>query len=59
VRAIADFTLVIPCYNRVNLIAKTLSSVKRQRGFDVQVIVVDDASTDGTLDMARKEMKEA
>ena len=58
-RAIADFTLVIPCYNRVNLIAKTLSSVKRQRGFDVQVIVVDDASTDGTLDMARKEMKEA
>jgi glycosyltransferase involved in cell wall biosynthesis len=42
------FSVVIPTYNRANLLARTLESVWRQRFTDYEVIVVDDGSTDGT-----------
>ncbi|MCS6795021.1 MAG: glycosyltransferase family A protein [Raineya sp.] len=42
------FSIVIPTYNRANLIGKTLQSVLRQEFTDFEVIVVDDGSTDHT-----------
>ena len=39
-------TVVIPTRNRPDLLRLTLSSVLRQRDVDLQVIVVDDASTE-------------
>jgi len=42
------FSVVIPTFNRVHLLARTLESVWRQRFTDYEVIVVDDGSTDGT-----------
>jgi glycosyltransferase involved in cell wall biosynthesis len=44
-------SVVIPTRNRSDLLRVTLSSALRQRGVDLQVIVIDDGSTDGTASM--------
>jgi glycosyltransferase involved in cell wall biosynthesis len=41
-------TVVVPTRNRRDLLRLTLTSVFRQRAVDLHVIVVDDASTDGS-----------
>lgn len=45
------FTVVIPSFNRGDYIADTIDSVLRQRESDHEIIVVDDGSTDSTLDV--------
>jgi glycosyltransferase involved in cell wall biosynthesis len=42
------FSIVIPTYNRVHLLRRTLKSVWHQRFTDYEIIVVDDGSNDGT-----------
>jgi glycosyltransferase involved in cell wall biosynthesis len=42
------FSIVIPTYNRANLILKTLESVFNQSWQDFEIIVVDNCSTDDT-----------
>jgi len=44
------FSVIIPAYNRAALLARTLESVWAPRFTDFEVIVVDDGSTDGTLE---------
>jgi glycosyltransferase involved in cell wall biosynthesis len=44
-----DLTLVIPSYNRANLILQTIESALNQTKAFAEIIVVDDASTDDTL----------
>lgn len=44
-------SVVIPTYNRVTLVQEAIESVLRQRMDGVEVIVVDDGSTDGTHDV--------
>ncbi|MEW6295827.1 MAG: glycosyltransferase family 2 protein [Candidatus Diapherotrites archaeon] len=43
-----SFSVIIPAFNAEKTIARTLDSVLAQKGKDFEVIVVDDASTDGT-----------
>jgi glycosyltransferase involved in cell wall biosynthesis len=43
------FSIVIPTYNRASLILKTVSSALSQRYRDIEVVVVDDGSTDDTM----------
>ena len=47
------YSVVIPTYNVRPWLRQTLDSVLRQRD-DLEVIVVDDASTDGTIEFARE-----
>lgn len=42
------FSIIIPTYNRANLIAATLQTVLQQDFADFEVLVVDDGSTDDT-----------
>ncbi|SFI76421.1 MULTISPECIES: glycosyltransferase [Microbacterium] len=42
------FSVVIPCYNYVDYIDDAIQSALNQEGVDVDVVVVDDASTDGS-----------
>lgn len=42
------FSVVIPTYNRADLLRETLDSIFAQSFTDYEVIVVDDGSTDGT-----------
>jgi glycosyltransferase involved in cell wall biosynthesis len=44
------FSVVIPTYNRITFLQRTLETVWAQRFKDFEVIVVDDGSTDGTID---------
>jgi glycosyltransferase involved in cell wall biosynthesis len=43
-----EISVVVPTHNRSALLAQTLRSVLWQRGVDLEVLVVDDGSTDDT-----------
>jgi Glycosyl transferase family 2 len=51
-------SVIIPTHNRASLLPAALNSVYAQKGigeqFDLEVIVVDDASTDSTPDIVRQ-----
>lgn len=42
------FSVVIPTYNRVDLLPQAIASVRAQRVTDYEIVVVDDGSQDGT-----------
>ena len=46
------FSVIIPTYNREATVRDTLQSIERQVFRDFEVIVVDDGSTDGTVEIA-------
>lgn len=46
-------SVVIPAYDREATIVRAVASALRQTHGDVEVLVVDDASTDGTVETAR------
>lgn len=50
----SDITVVIPLYNKQDSVARCLESVLRQSYRNFTIIVVDDGSTDRSLDVARQ-----
>jgi glycosyltransferase involved in cell wall biosynthesis len=46
-----DVSVVVPTYNRAHLLGASLHSLLAQEGVTLEVIVVDDGSTDGTAAM--------
>jgi glycosyltransferase involved in cell wall biosynthesis len=51
--AMAEVSFLIATRNRAPLLAEAVESVRRE-GSDVEVIVVDDASTDATPEVCKK-----
>ncbi len=47
------FTVVMPIYNTAQYVQEALRSVLEQEGADLDIIVVDDGSTDGSPDIVR------
>ena len=43
-----DVSVIVPTYNRRELLAASLASLRAQEGVDLEIVVVDDGSTDGT-----------
>lgn len=50
-----SFSVVIPTYNRRHIIGRAIDSVFEQGVEDVEVLVVDDGSTDGTVEWLRRD----
>ena len=49
-----DITVVTPTFNRAKLVTRALESVRSQFRPPASIIVVDDASSDGTPDVVRR-----
>ncbi|MFH2145717.1 MAG: glycosyltransferase [Candidatus Omnitrophota bacterium] len=49
-----SISIIIPTYNRKRLLAQCLRSIEKQTYTNKEIIVVDDASTDGTLPYIKK-----
>jgi glycosyltransferase involved in cell wall biosynthesis len=48
------FSVIIPCYNSIEFIEDTLQSLKDQQFKDFEVVLIDDLSTDGSFEKAKK-----
>lgn len=46
--------VVIPSYNYAHCLERCVSSVLRQEGVDVRILIIDDASSDNTMDVGAK-----
>ena len=51
-------SIVIPMFNRATLISETVASVKRQTYENFECIIIDDGSTDNSLEVARQAAKD-
>ena len=47
-------SIVIPCYNEINTIAKVIDEINRNYTDKKEIIIVDDGSTDGTREILKK-----
>lgn len=50
-------SVIIPCYNERATIASVLAAVRACPVPDLQIIVVDDGSTDGTRELLQGELR--
>ena len=50
-------SVVIPCYNEANTIEEIVNAVRAAPVDGLEIIVVDDASTDGTIDVLRSRIE--
>lgn len=48
-------SVIVPCYNAVAFLPATLRSVLVQHGFELQIIVVDDGSSDGSPELVARD----
>lgn len=49
---------IVPCYNNENFIIDCLESILSQRGIDIEILVVDDGSTDHSAELVRNYIKD-
>lgn len=47
-------TIVVPCYNHMNYVSQTIESIVNQRYKNIELIVIDDGSKDGSLEVLKK-----
>ena len=54
---VAELSVVIPCYNEARTLRRILEAVRASGVDSLEVIVVDDASTDGSVALLEGELK--
>lgn len=53
------FSVIVPTYNRAHLIGKTLDTVLEQTFQDFEIIIVDNKSTDNTVEVLQSYLRDA
>ena len=53
-RALSRVSVIIPCFNYAHFLPTSVHSALSQTGIEVDVVIVDDASTDGAIHVARR-----
>lgn len=56
VSAVPRVSVIVPCYNEGGMIKDTVESIRESNKFDHDIVVVDDASTDGCCKKLRREV---
>ena len=51
-------SILIPTYNSVDFVEDTVRSIMNQTYTNIEIVIVDDASTDGTMKILEKLSKE-
>jgi len=54
---VMKLSVVVPCYNERNTIARLIRAVRTASDLNLEIIVVNDASTDGTAEILQGELK--
>lgn len=54
-----DLTIFTPTYNRVDLLSRCYESMKRQTSKNFVWMVIDDGSTDNTVDVVNEWVRES
>ena len=49
-----QISVIIPSYNSIKYIERCLNSVLLQAALDVEIIVIDNGSIDGTVDLLKQ-----
>lgn len=49
-------SVIIPCYNEVRTIGVIVDKIKKLKRLDIQIIIVDDCSNDGSLHFIKKKL---
>ena len=49
---VANVSVIIPTFNNVGTIGRAIKSAQSQTLHNIEIVIVDDASTDGTYDLA-------
>ena len=47
-------SIIIPCFNREKFLTATIESCLKQTYLNIEIIIVDDGSIDGSLNIARR-----
>jgi len=55
---VRQVSIVVPGYNEAKVIERTIQSLLASEGVEVEIIVVDDGSTDGTAEVVRDAFKD-
>lgn len=50
-------SVVVPCYNELGTIGRVVEAVRRSPIQDLEIIIVDDCSTDGTRDLLQSQIE--
>lgn len=50
----AYISIIVCCYNAINTLPDTLASLQAQTYRDIEILIVNDASTDGTVEMVKE-----
>lgn len=53
-----DISVIVPVFNTEEFLAECLDSILQQPGVDLEVIIVNDGSTDGSVDIIKKYMSQ-
>ena len=51
-------SIIIPCYNHINYVEESILSVLGQSYSDIELIVIDDGSTDGSAELLERLSRE-